>query len=275
MRSVKRVFSNKPAGGPLPFFTWRSPRHHHFAVHRSEISSHSLSVFAFPFRGSLFGSLFGSPSQGVLLSLPFPLASHTPSVCKAFSNFFLLYDCYQFPFSLLVFTHSKPYCDLPSIIYYLPYISLYFLLYPIPIKTNIGLVFSSFFFLPLSFHTFKTMLWFTKHYSIPTLYSSSLSSLSWWDSFIPSYSLSPSWFPHIQNHVVINQALFNFYPSILSQVSVETVFIPVSLSETIVYLKYPQSQLRQFSILAHRDSSLYPLSPYSYPLFHYIIPGLS
>ena len=122
------------------------------------ISTHSLSVFAFPFRYSLFGSLFGSPSQGVLIPLPFPLASHTPSVCKAIFDFFLLYDCYQFPFSLLVFTHSKPYCDLPSSIYYLPYISLYFLLSPIPIESNIGLVFSSFFFLPLSFHTFKPML---------------------------------------------------------------------------------------------------------------------
>ena len=105
------------------------------------------------------------------------------------------------------------------------------------------------------------MLWLTKHYSIPTLYSSSLSSLSLWDSFIPTYSLSPSRFPHIQNHVVINQALFNFYPSILSQVSIETTFIPVSLNETIFYPKYPRSQSRQFSILAHRGSSFYSLSP--------------
>ena len=115
-----------------------------FVIRSSDRSSARL------LRASLFRFLFPLPH-----TLP-PCARHFPIFL--FSNFFLLYDCYQFPFSLLVFTHSKPYCDLPSSIYYLPYISLYFLLSPIPIESNIGLVFSSFFFLPLSFHTFKTML---------------------------------------------------------------------------------------------------------------------
>ena len=109
-------FPTSRRAGPLPFFTWRSPRHHHFAVHRSEISSHSLSVFAFPFRDSLFGSLFGSPSQGVPIPLPFPLASHTPSVCKAFSNFFptlpSLCLCF-YPFS-----HSSSVCSIFSPSFY-------------------------------------------------------------------------------------------------------------------------------------------------------------
>ena len=155
-RSAKRVFSNKPAGGPTSLLHLAVPPPPPLCC--SPFGNFVSFAFGLRFSLSVFAlcSLFGSPSQGNLIPLPFPLASHTPSVCKAFSNFFLLYDCYQFPFSLLVFTHSKR--DLPSSIYYLPYISLYFLFSPIPIKTNIGLVFSSFFFLPLSFHTFKTML---------------------------------------------------------------------------------------------------------------------
>ena len=41
-------------------------------------------------------------------------------------------------------------------------------------------------FPPLGFHTFITMLWLSKHYSISTLYSPIDLSPSWWGSFIPS-----------------------------------------------------------------------------------------
>ena len=103
-----------------------------FWLIRSSLSSFGLhSLFALRF--------FGSPSQGNLIPLPFPLASHTSSVCKAifqffqfflitmrsFSSIFLCISFYPqfqlsqilafysllFSFSLLVFTHSKPCCE--------------------------------------------------------------------------------------------------------------------------------------------------------------------
>ena len=56
-----------------------------FWLIRSSLSSFGLhSLFALRF--------FGSPSQGNLIPLPFPLASHTSSVCKAIFQFFPIFS---------------------------------------------------------------------------------------------------------------------------------------------------------------------------------------
>ena len=128
-------FPTSRRAGPLPFFTWRSPRHHHFAVHYFDFLAHS--VFAFLFRSSLF-------VRSSVLRFAFSGQPYPSSLSPCLTHFLRVQG--YFP----IFSYYY------AIVFF--YISLYFLLSPIPIESNIGLVFSSFFFLPLSFHTFKPML---------------------------------------------------------------------------------------------------------------------